>query len=353
METVDNKMARWNATLQMKKDSRLLFVVDFLDEMNMPRPWPNPDNRIEREKWTLAKYRRQVDRLDWLRDDRIPFIDYYTGTEIFAEAFGCKVHIPSDNIPFALPLVRDAIGASRVRIPRIDSTPLYSLIETVARLQREAGSGALVRIVDMQTPMDIAALIWDKNTFLVAMLEEPEAVRELAEKVLVLVREFMDLWVNTFGTTFVAHCPDYILSSGISLSVDEIGIVGPDAFEEFFLPELSALSNRYNGLGVHCCANARHQWEGLRRLPGLRVLNFVQPEPILDEAVPFFSNTCVQMHAWPMLGMPDMERLQSISAAHAILNPWARDRAEAQAICDRLQAFRSDAAQSRNITSNS
>ena len=41
----------------------------------------------------------------WLNDDRIPYLDMTTGTEIFAETFGCKFHRPIDDMPF----VRDSL----------------------------------------------------------------------------------------------------------------------------------------------------------------------------------------------------------------------------------------------------
>ena len=67
-------------------------------------------------------------------------------------------------------------------------------------------------------------------------------------------------------------------------------------FEEFFLPELAMLSERYGGLGMHCCANARHQWENFLRIPGLRVLNLVQPPEVLRAAYPFFAEHVLQFH---------------------------------------------------------
>jgi hypothetical protein len=54
----------------------------------------------------------------------------------------------------------------------------------------------------------------------------------------------------------------------------------------------------YGGLGVHCCANARHQWKGFARIPGLAVLNLVQPLDVCDEAHGFFAGTCAPMHGW-------------------------------------------------------
>ena len=37
-------------------------------------------------------------------------------------------------------------------------------------------------LVDVQSPMDIAALIWDKSDFFVAMMDTPEQAVTLAER---------------------------------------------------------------------------------------------------------------------------------------------------------------------------
>ncbi len=96
------------------------------------------------------------------------------------------------------------------------------------------------RMPDIQSPMDIAALIWVKSDFYIAMIEEPEAVRELAEKVRCLLTAFLDEWFRRYGTGYVAHFPTYWMEGGLTLSEDEVGAVNPAMFDTFFLPELEA-----------------------------------------------------------------------------------------------------------------
>ncbi|NOZ64386.1 MAG: hypothetical protein GXO71_05565 [Caldiserica bacterium] len=38
-------------------------------------------------------------------DDRVPMLWAWSGTEVFAAAYGCPVHITLDGAPFALPLL--------------------------------------------------------------------------------------------------------------------------------------------------------------------------------------------------------------------------------------------------------
>jgi hypothetical protein len=61
-------------------------------------------------------------------------------------------------------------------------------------------------------------------------------------------------------------------------------------FNEFCLDEICELSERYGGIGIHCCANAKHQWDNLKKIFGLKLLNFVQPMHIIEETLTYFNN---------------------------------------------------------------
>ena len=125
-------------------------------------------------------------------------------------------------------------------------------------LFRRAGPGTLFCLVDLQSPLDVAALIWEKNDFYAALLENSAAVTGLVEKVKKLQFTFLDEWFRRYGREFIAHYPDYYMPQGVTLSVDEIGSVSGMMFLKYFLPDLCQFSERDGGLGIHCCANPRH-----------------------------------------------------------------------------------------------
>ena len=67
--------------------------------------WDNAEIRVE---WSYQRYLKLMEQTEWLEDNTIPYLSMITGTEIFAEAFGCKVYRPLDNNPFALPMIHSA-----------------------------------------------------------------------------------------------------------------------------------------------------------------------------------------------------------------------------------------------------
>jgi len=296
--TIERRKRRWRDFFDRSSSPRHMFLIRYSDTEIGPRPWPHPDKVRERIEWSWRQYQAQRARAEWLDDDSVPFLDVFTGTEIFAQAFGCDVHRPDDNMPSARSLITEPCQVAGLRAPDLDTPCLAVLFAMADELRRRAGADALVRLPDIQSPIDIAALIWDKSHFYVGMIQAPEAVKELADKTRALLVTFTDAWYARYGTEFMSHHPDYYMPRGFTLSEDEVGAVSADMFAEFFLPHLAALSERYGGLGIHCCARSRHQWENFARIPHLRLLQLNQPVEVLRDAYTYFAPHCAQMHGW-------------------------------------------------------
>ncbi len=344
--TIDSRKRRWNEFLKPDAAPGFLFKVGYPDNRLPPLPsapphWP--DLAKERVEYKWLAYQRALERMLDVDDDSVPFINMCSGTEIFAEAFGCAVHRPSDNMPFALPRIHTAAEVAAIQVPELSHSSLAYLFDMADELARRAGPGAVFKMVDIQSPLDIAALIWEKEAFFVAMIETPEAVKELSSKASTLLCAFLDEWFRRYGKEHVAHFPDYFMSSGMTLSEDEIGSLSVDMFREFVYPELAELSARYGGIGMHCCADARHQWGNLKSVPGLRLLNFCnpptrKPEEYVGAALPFFAETCAQWHCgwtpdlpaerWPE-GYPQNSRV--------VIESWAQDQTAAIHLAARLR----------------
>ena len=297
MKSIADRKQRWLDFFDWNKPVSHVYKIGYHLPISLPRMHPWLEFKEQRIAYAVEKYQRMCERAEWLNDDTIPYLDPYTGTEIFAEAFGCRVHKPDDNMPFALPMVHTAEEAARVKIPDLASSPLMMLFEMARKMRDRTGKDAVMKLPDIQSPLDIAALIWEKSSFFMAMIEEPEAVLELIEKTKTLLITFLDAWFDEFGTEYIAHYPDYYMQGGLTLSEDEIGAINPQMFETFALPSLTELSNRYGGIGIHCCANSEHQWENLKKIPNLKLLNLIQPESVLSRAYQCFSGHTCQMHS--------------------------------------------------------
>jgi len=336
MDPVEAWKERWRNIMRPDAPPGFVFVIREPAEPGAPAPvLPNPENRakwLDLIRWTCDY---QIRRMKDFDDDLVPHLNMITGTEIFAEAFGCPVHRPADNMPFALPAVSCAEAADRLRVPELSSSTLAPVFGMADKLRAEFGPAAVFRLPDLQSPMDVASLIWDKNTLYNAMLEEPESVKELAGKVKSFMTSFLDEWFRRYGTSCVAHYPDYYMEKCVSFSVDEVGAVSNAMFDLFFRDELNDLSRRYGGLGVHCCADARHQWEKFRALEGLRLMNIGLFGTIggVTEAFP----SVVHWHNWRPDGPVDSWGDRLPRKARLVLEVYPPDRAQGVAMAAGLR----------------
>lgn len=356
MQTIGERLARWNAFVE-KRSGPFMFRVEFpLPEWEAKLPpapplWPDKvRERIERRWAEYELMRQKAERVD---DDRVPFLSNLTGTEIFAEAFGCRVHRPDADMPFALPMVQSAAEADRLRAPELSNSSLAYLFDIADELYRRGGPGSIMRPVDIQSPMDIVALIWDKVDLFCAMVETPEVVKALAEKVRGLLVAFCDEWFRRYGTTHVAHYPEYVMHGGLTLSVDEVGAINPEMFHEFFRGELVALSNHFGGLGIHCCADARHQWGNFRELPGLKVINHNAPpsrdaQEYLMDSLRFYAGGPAQLPGyWAPAGRPETWVDQIPQGARVIFEAQVDSAAAAATLAARLRERRAASLQAK------
>lgn len=330
-QTVEQRKQRW-LDFQAGKRKTLVSV----QRGDLPfRPWPYPENKKERIQYALDMYHTYLDSMEWLDDDRLPYLSPYSGTELFARAFGCKVHRPENDMPFALPLVHSAEEAAQLKMPTLEADSLQEIFE-IADALHAAEPDALLALPDIQSPLDIVALIWEKSDFFAAMLEEPEAVHEMVAMTQQLLSDFLDEWFARYGKEFISHYPDYYMPYGITMSEDEVGTISSDMFEEFSLGSINALSQRYGAVGIHCCANSFHQWGSFAKIQGLKMVNLVQPPEVLAKAYPAFRNICGQMNGILQVNSIDGElqadRTGLTKGARMVFQGYAKSKEEAIAM---------------------
>ncbi len=235
------------------------------------------------ENWIplfVENYRQQQQYLDELGDDNVPCARVTTGTHIYAAAFGCPVHTYSDTNAAAQPLVWTAQDADRLEQPSIWNSPtLYRTFEMAHAVQVELGKDVWLGPPDIQTGFDTAALVWNKEEFLRAMTDpdEKEAVKRLAAKCAALLKTFLTEYRKEFPLCSTCHCPAVWCPPELGpwVSNDECGVMSTRMFEEFCMPELVDLARTFGGLGMHCCADAEHQFNAFKQIPNLYAFNRV------------------------------------------------------------------------------
>lgn len=339
----NEKLERWKKFYDKSSPIKKLFLVNYPDPTMPKRPHLWPEHWKARADWGVKKYHRLLERSEFLQDDLVPYLDPVSGTETFAEAMGCSVHRPKTStseadMPFALAFVHSAEEAQKVAAPKLSESSLTTLFAIADRMRDKAGPNILFRLPDIQSPLDIAALVWEKTSFYQAMIEEPKSVDHLVSECSKLLEEFLDQWFINHGKVFVSHFPEYMMFSGVSISEDEVGALSPTLFKEQFLNSLVHLSMKYDGIGIHCCARSRHQWQNFLAIPGLRMVNIC-----LDavESSSLFTDAGICQipggFQWQQYGDPEQWLELFPKESRLVLNIEAKDEREAIELSKKLR----------------
>jgi len=238
----------------------------------------------------VENYQMRLRYHEALGDDAVPLAKIGTGTHLYAAAFGCTVHRFENDNPCAVPCVLSVADADKLTEPDIWSSPtLYRVFELARLVRDELGPDVPLGPPDMQSGFDTAALVWDKADFLCA-LADPDtapAARRVIDICARLFKRFITELYREFPGMSPCHCPSaWSPNLGPWLSNDECGAISCAHFREFALPELIDLAESFGGLGMHCCADAEHQFDLFRTIPHFYAFNRVAAKrgylPILD-----------------------------------------------------------------------
>lgn len=264
--------------------------------------------------WIVDNYRRQLDVLEAAGDDSVPTAKLSTGTHIYAAAFGCPVHLFEESNSAALPLVRTAREADALPEPDIWKQPvLYRVFELGDLVRNELGTNFYFGPCDVQSGFDTACLIWNKQDFFMAMMDEEEApaAERLIQKCARLLKTFLLELRREFPNMSPCHCPAAWAPPERApwLSNDECGAVNNETYRRFIQPELLDLAETFGGLGVHCCADAEHQFPLFNEVPGFYAFNRVPARRGWDPILEHFGGPEAPVHVISWISDADIRRL--------------------------------------------
>lgn len=249
---------------------------------------------------TLKDYENQLAWLEKLGDDRIPVARTHTGTGVFSGAFGCTFHHFEGSAPVTLPLVNNAQEADALDVPDVWKMPATGrLLELAGMLRERLGPDVPISVPDIQSPFDIAALVWEKTDFLMSLHTESESVLRLVNKCEQVLMNFLDSLHEVAGKVNLCHLGMGMPSeSGLWLSEDEVGCLSDDMFMNFCMPSLKRLSAKYGGLTIHCCADADRHYPNFAKIPNLQGLNRVFQKSGPQPAIDYFAGKTVLVVLW-------------------------------------------------------
>jgi len=218
------------------------------------------------------------------RLNRMPFWDWTpeptrfvdkSSTVIFPLALGCKRVEIEEGKEWFEPMITDPAHVSALKLPDVHAGRTGEILRAVEAMVRDESEWYRIRSVDIQSPLGVAELIWDKS-FYVALIETPEAVHELLDKITTFIIAFVKALRRIGGTRMNGCGFPGIWSDheGVMVSDDTMSLVSPAMHREFSLAYLQRLADACGPLYYHSCTWRQPYFDNIRRLHPVRTLNW-------------------------------------------------------------------------------
>jgi hypothetical protein len=210
-------------------------------------------------------------------DDRImslhPIGD---ATGWMTEVFGGKTAWFPNRPPYPHHVITEAKDIDKL-CPDFDKSELYQAALTQMRYYRKiVGDKIPIGPPDLQSPIDIASMIFDYTQLIYAMMDEPERVHSL-------MRMITDASIRACHE-FRKEMTDYSmglfswwLPRGIFMSDDLQAVLNAELYREFAVPYNEILAKEFGGLALHSCGRIIQNIENVSGTQGLFAFNTHDP----------------------------------------------------------------------------
>jgi hypothetical protein len=256
------------------------------------------DRLLDPEKFLRAQLSEIEDQLA-LQGDFVPSLSPALGVVGIPSAFGCEVVWWEENFPSVKPLpLESPVQVYDIPSPAISSGELGRVLDYTRFFIEKTGGRLPIRLMDIQGPLDSAALVMGHTQFFSATRTHPaeahHLLRTITDFTIECARAQRDI-VRGRGVEFVPSLfqpwmPD---GHGISVSNDACVMISADEHDEFCVPYLNQISEAFGGLYIHSCGNWVQQMTSLARVRSLRGLEFGASETPFEPVAERFGGKVV------------------------------------------------------------
>ncbi len=242
---------------------------------------PASDHATLRDRWMDADYNAELALVTALNTefmgDALPCSHPNLGPEVFSAFFGCDLEF-GEETSWSVPILEDWAEADKLQFSR-DSIYWKKIIELTDALL-EAGKGAFYTgITDLHPGGDAVAAFRDPHQLNFDMIEAPEQVRRLVDRVTAIYKEVFDFY---YDKLIVADQPISSWAGIVSRkrwlipSNDFSCMISPKMFQDIFLPSIVEECRHYESSLYHLDGpGALKHLDALLDIPELSAVQWV------------------------------------------------------------------------------
>ena len=261
-------------------------------------------------EWQLGGLKKSME----FKADVPNFLTPWYGIGTVASAFGADYIWKEKQAPAIRPKfgsVKEALdytpaAVSQTRIGRHTLDMIDYFID-------KTGGRIPMSLTDTQSPLNIAGNIVEMTSFFIEMLDDPQAVKILLDRLAELLVEFTHEQIKRIGDALAR--PGHGYSScrcfeGLGMSDDNALMISGQQYLEFAAGAVEHAGKPFGGSTFHSCGDWSDKVETVKKISGLRMVDgafSAATDPSPNPQLPFaevFANTGIVVNA-RIVGSPE------------------------------------------------
>jgi len=186
-------------------------------------------------------------------------------------------------------------------------------LEMIDYFLDKTGGRVPMSLTDTQSPLNIACNIVEMSSFFIEMLDDPQAVKKLLNRLAELLVEFTHEQIERIGNALAL--PGHGYSScrcfeGLGMSDDNALMISGQQYLELAAPAVERAGKPFGGSAFHSCGNWSDKVEMVKKIAGLRMVDgafSAATDPTPNPPEPFaeaFADTGIVVNA-RIVGSPE------------------------------------------------
>jgi len=248
-------------------------------------------------EWQLGGLKKSME----FKADVPNFLTPWYGIGTIASAFGADYIWKEKQSPAIRPKfdsVREALDHT--------SSPVYQsrigkhTLDMIDYFLDKTGGRVPMSLTDTQSPLNIAGNIVEMTSFFIEMLDDPQAVMTLLNRLAELLVEFTYEQIRRIGNALAR--PGHGYSScrcfeGLGMSDDNALMISGQQYLELAAPAVEYAGKSFGGSTFHSCGDWSDKVEMVKKIAGLRMVDgafSAATDPTPNPPAPFaeaFANT--------------------------------------------------------------
>lgn len=208
-------------------------------------------------------------------DDRVPTVRVQFGTAQVAAAFGCRMHVPENNLPAAgNHVLARAEDVYKLALPSLDAGWYGKLADWTKIWKQQLPPGVHIQHPDIQSAFNSAHLIRGNDIFL-DFYDHPAEVDALLD----MVTTFM-IAITRHTKSMISNDPDWFFDwgamwkGGARISNCSMQMIAPELYREHVLPRDTRFFESIGGGRMHYCGITGEVIDDFFKVPAITGLDF-------------------------------------------------------------------------------